>query len=284
MRAQRRRWALLLWLGVGALFSAGCAGGVLEDGRAKALRIASEAGFSPARVDAGPFVLLSYAKGRRGASERLVVYIEGDGRPWQNRYVPSVDPTPLNPIGLELAIQDPAPLVVYIARPCQYTRDLDRRTCHPRFWATHRYAEEVLDATNRAIDHYRTALGASQIELVGYSGGGAVAALVAARRTDVAALTTVVAPLDHAVWTAHHDVSPMNGSLNPADFAERLQAIPQLHLVGDDDSIVPEKIARAYGAKLAGAPQMRIVPIDDYDHDCCWVRDWAKLRRDFAPN
>jgi len=284
MGAQRQRWAPLLLFGLCALLLVGCARGPFEDGRAKALRIGSEAGFSPAKVDAGPFVLYSYTKGRRGASERLVVYIEGDGRAWQNRYVPAPDPTPGNPIGLELAIRDTAPMVAYIARPCQYTRDLDRRTCRPRFWVTHRYAEEVLEAMNRAVDHYRTAFGAKEIELIGYSGGGTVAALVAARRTDVVALTTIAAPLDHAVWTAHHDVSPLEGSLNPVDYVDKLRAIPQLHLVGEDDSIVPEKIARAYGAKMKGARQLRIVPIEDYDHDCCWARDWPKLRRDFAPN
>lgn len=284
MGARRRRWAPLLLCAVGALLLTGCVGSVLEDGRTKALRIASEAGFSPAKVDAGPFVLYSYARGRRGASERMVVYIEGDGRSWQSRYVPPADPTPVNPVGLELAIRDTAPLVVYLARPCQYTRGPDRRTCHPRYWATHRFAEEVLEATNRAIDHYKTVLGAAEIELIGYSGGGAVAALVAARRDDIAALITVVAPLDHAAWTAHHDVSPMIGSLNPADYAETLQAIPQLHFVGGDDSIVPAKIARSYGARMTGTARMRIVPIDDHDHDCCWVREWPRLRRGFTPN
>lgn len=261
-----------------------CAGGLLEDGRAKALRLASDGGFSPAKIDAGPFVLYSYAKGRRGASQRVVIYIEGDGRAWQNRYVPSADPTPGNPVALELAIRDPAPLVVYLARPCQYVRDLDRRSCHPRYWAMDRYAEEVLDATDRAIDHYRTVMGAAEVELIGYSGGGAIAALMAARRTDVAAFTTVAAPLDHAAWTSHHDVSPMTGSLNPVDFADKLRTVPQLHLVGDDDSVVPASIARAYQARMPGAQKLRIVPIEDYDHYCCWARDWRRLRQDFAPD
>ena len=284
MGAQRRRWAPLLWLAASCLFLTGCAGELLEDGRAKALRLASEAGFNPAKVEAGPFVLYSYAKGRRGTSQRMVVYIEGDGRSWQNRYVPPADPTPRNPIALEMAVRDPAPLVVYLARPCQYVRDLDRRTCHPRYWAKDRYAEEVLEATDRAIDHYRTVMGAAQVELIGYSGGGAVAALIAARRDDVVALTTVVAPLDHAAWTSHHDISPMTGSLNPADFADKLQAVPQLHLVGGDDSIVPSTIARAYQARLPRADRIQVVPIEDFDHICCWARDWRKLRQDLTPN
>ncbi len=284
MGAQRRRWAPLLWLTVICWCLTGCAGELLEDGRAKALRLASEAGFSPAKIDAGPFVLYSYVKGRRGASQRMVMYIEGDGRTWQNRYVPAPDPTPRNPIALEMAIRDPAPLVVYLARPCQYVRDLDRRACHPRYWTRDRYAEEVLEATERAIDHYLTILGATEIELIGYSGGGAIAALVAARRTDIVALTTVVAPLDHAAWTSHHDVSPMTGSLNPVDFADKLQAIPQLHLVGGDDSIVPSLVARAYQARSTGATRMRVVPIEDYDHICCWARDWRKLRQELTPD
>ena len=285
--AQRRRWAsliprLLLGLSAAAAMAA-CTGGLLEDGRARALRTISENGFQPALVKAGSFTVYSASKGRRGAGERLVVYIEGDGRSWKTRYSPPVDPTPVNPVGLDLAVRDTAPLAVYLARPCQYTRDRDRRGCHPRYWATHRFAEEVIDAMDRAIDHYKLTLGASEIELVGYSGGGAVAALIAARRGDVVGLTTVVAPLDHAAWTRHHKITPMAGSLNPADFAATLEHIPQTHFVGGDDSVVPVAVAWSYRARMTDPGKTRIIVREDYDHFCCWVRDWTTLRAQSVP-
>jgi hypothetical protein len=44
-----------------------------------------------------------------------------------------------------------------------------------------------------------------------------VASLVAARRHDVVRLVTVAGNLDHLAWTTLHGVSPLTGSLNPAD-------------------------------------------------------------------
>ena len=75
----------------------------------------------------------------------------------------------------------------------------------------------------------------------------------------------------------------MNGSLNPADYADTLRGVPQLHFIGGDDSIVPTHVARSYGEKLAGASRLQIVPLDGHDHTCCWVREWTKLRREYTP-
>ncbi len=52
----------------------------------------------------------------------MVVYIEGDGRAYVNRRTPSNDPTPGNPMALRLALADPSLRVLYLGRPCQYTR------------------------------------------------------------------------------------------------------------------------------------------------------------------
>lgn len=260
-----------------------CTSGLLEDGRARAQRTIAENGFQRALVKAGSFTLYSAFKGRPGGGDRVIVYIEGDGRSWKTRYSPPTDPTPVNPVGLDLAVRETAPLTVYLARPCQYTRDRDRRGCNPRHWTTRRFAEEVVDATDRAIEHYKLLLGASAIELVGYSGGGVVAALVAARRDDVVGLTTVVAPLDHSAWTAHHSITPMAGSLNPADLTSRLERIPQVHFVGGDDSVVPVTVARAYRARMDDPARTRIVIRDGYDHDCCWVRNWKNLNARSGP-
>ena len=262
-----------------AALAAACTPGTLfEDGHQRALRIAGENGFQIARVAAGAFTLYSAYKGRRGEARRMTVYIEGDGNAWHNRFALSADPTPSEPIGLRLAVQDSAPLVVYLARPCQFTGTRDGSLCHPRYWASGRFAPEVIAATAAAIDHYKSLLGAEEVALVGYSGGGAVAALVAAERDDVVGLTTVVGNLDHAAWTAHHEVSPLRASLNPADAAARLSAVPQVHFAGGDDSVMPSLVARAFLARLTTPGQARLAVIEGFDHRCCWVRDWKALR------
>ena len=81
-------------------------------------------------------------------------------------------------------------------------------------------------AVNRAIDALKAASGALGIALAGYSGGGAMAALIAARRPDTVCLVTVAAPLDTGAWTQAIGVSPLRTSLNPLDHAARLASLP----------------------------------------------------------
>jgi len=164
-----------------------------------------------------------------------------------------------------------------VARPCQYTRGDDRAGCDPRFWASDRYGEKVVQAVNAAIDWAQDAARAPRIGLVGYSGGGAVAALVAARRDDVAWLATVAGNLDHATWTRLLDLTPLSGSLNPVDEAARLRLLAQLHLVGGDDETMPAAVAQAYARKLARPDRVHVVIVPGFDHKCCWVRDWPEV-------
>ncbi len=70
------------------------------------------------------------------------------------------------------------------------------------------------------------------LTLVSYSGGGAVATLVAARRNDVHNLVTVAGVLDHELWTRNHHLSPSTGSLNLADVWPGLTNIAQSQDVG----------------------------------------------------
>lgn len=136
----------------------------------------------------------------------------------------------------------PSPNVVYIARPCQFTRN--DPACRSTYWTDRRFSEDVIASMNHAVDVLR-APAAGPVHLVGFSGGGAVAALVAARRGDVASLRTVAGNLDHRALNAHHRVSPMPASLNAVDVAPRLAAVPQAHFVGTKDDVVPPSSPRA---------------------------------------
>jgi fermentation-respiration switch protein FrsA (DUF1100 family) len=111
--------------------------------------------------------------------------------------------------------------------------------------------------------------GARSLRLVGYSGGGVVAALVAARHAGAASLITVAAPLDVEHWIAGHGVSPLTGSLDPLAQAAALRHVPQLHLAGADDKVVPPDVLTSWLQKTSGTcARLRIVP--DFDHQCCW--------------
>jgi pimeloyl-ACP methyl ester carboxylesterase len=114
-----------------------------------------------------------------------------------------------------------------------------------------RFSEDAVAASNQAISRIKGATGAGRVNLVGYSGGGSMAALVAARREDVACLVTIAAPLDTDAWTRAIDVSPLDYSLNPADTCVKAGRHSADHFRGAKDDLVPPRTsARFLGKKL----------------------------------
>lgn len=229
------------------------------------------------RIPTGKFVLSAYASKAIARDDTLTVYIEGDGFAWVTGTQVSDDPTPRNPVGLELALRHPYGAAAYLARPCQYTEIDDTQNCQPTYWTNRRFSHEVIEASSEAITVLKHLYSAEKLVLVGYSGGGAVATLVAARRNDVVRLITVAGTLDHRTWTQHHNVLPLDGSLNPADEWSQLENLPQLHFVGEHDKIMPTDVAQAFAARFPDnrRPEVRNVP--GFDHSCCWIEQWRKI-------
>src|SRR5690606_20500543 len=110
--------------------------------------------------------------------------------------------------------------------PCQFLSSAELQACSIDDWTDARFAEKWVARTNAAIDDAKRATKVSHVVLAGYSGGGVMAALIAARRNDVGALLTVASPLDHAAWTRLHGVSPLSASLNPVSVKEKLFRLP----------------------------------------------------------
>lgn len=202
----------------------------------------------------------------------LNVYIEGDGAAWPTPYHPPHDPTPLQPVSLALAATDPAPAVAYLGRPCQYLDAAELAACSPEYWTNSRFAPEVVTAYMAFLDRLKLTSGARRLRLFGYSGGGVIATLLAARRSDVEQLVTVASPLAVAEWTAWHRVTPLLGSLDPA-VAITTGLPPATHFVGGRDSVVPPRVVASFAVRSGG--RLREVP--EFDHQCCWSRDWRRL-------
>ncbi|MDC8757874.1 alpha/beta fold hydrolase [Janthinobacterium fluminis] len=259
-----------------ACLLAACAAPAPDTRREHADSLAAAAGWQRLTLPADDFVLAAYGPAA-AAGPTLTVYIEGDGLAWLSRARASDDPTPRRPLALELALRHGQGPAAYLARPCQYVDAEARRGCDVAYWTGRRFAPQVVAASSQAIDALKRRYGATQLVLVGYSGGGAVAALVAARRSDVARLVTVAGNLDHAAWTALHGVPPLAGSLNAADDWAALQHIPQWHFIGASDGNVGAGIAAAYAARFPAArrPHLQVVP--GFDHSCCWAEQWPAL-------
>lgn len=270
----RRLVAFLL-----ALFLLGCAGIPAPEARRQhAEQLAAAQGWRGMAIEVPGFALQAFVPSQAFQAETLVVYLEGDGLAWISGATPSADPTPRDPLALRLALAHPGGQAVYLGRPCQYG-DAERSGCAMRYWTDARFAEPVVQAMSQAIDQLKARHGARALVLVGYSGGGAVAALLAARRDDVVRLVTVAGNLDHAAWTAHHRVRPLGASLNPADVAERLRRIPQTHFIGTRDRVIPPQLAENWPQPITGSGRRNLVTLPDTDHACCWADHWPRLWR-----
>lgn len=248
---------------------------MLSDPNQHADEVAGPAHLQRETFDTRDFVLTGFVRITRPDAP-LDLYIEGDGFAWVTISEPSLDPSPHEATGLELAAVDPAPNVAYLARPCQYTpMDLNPRCAVP-YWTSKRYAPEVIASMNDAVDRLAARVPGQPVNLIGYSGGGAVAVLIAARRRDIATLRTVAGNLDSEYVNRIHDVSPMPESLNPIDDARRIGAIAQIHFSGARDKVVPTRVARRF-VERAGPACAQVYVVPDMTHGGDWARAWPRL-------
>jgi len=260
--------------GSAALLCAACA--VLQSPSDYTRTLANDARFVPVKMpDARVLAYVRRLQPELNAAP-LTVYIESDGAPWRVADEPPADPTPLKPLVLSMAIADSSPATAYLGRPCQYLAEADRLKCDPRLWMQARFGEEAVVAMNQAVDQLKLGVGATAINLVGYSGGGAMAALIAARRNDVNCLVTVASPLDTNAWTDALRVSRLDLSMNPVDVAVKLQNVRQTHFRGLRDHLVPPPTSQRFLERVAGAT---VVDKATFDHQCCWSDEWRELRR-----
>ncbi len=173
---------------------------------------------------------------------RLRVYLEGDGHAWITSRLPSLDPSPRNLLVTKLATGDPYPSI-YLARPCQF---VSAPACKTELWTNRRFSQEIVDSLGQALDQLKMRYGNRDFELVGYSGGAALALLLAAQRDDVSFVQTVAGNLSPRLWAHMNGLSPLSGSLDPLGYRTRLQHIPQRHLIGEQDRVVPARLAELY--------------------------------------
>lgn len=202
----------------------------------------------------------------------LHVYLEGDGSPWVKRRWISKDPTPRNPLMLRLMAQDTVPSV-YLGRPC-YHGLADDPHCAPELWTSGRYSQRVVDSMAAALARIWRAGHFKELVLIGYSGGGALAMLLAAQFPQTVAVVTLAGNLDPAVWAQHHGYTPLWTSLNPSRQPPLNPGIFQLHLLGGgDQNILPAMVRSA----VSRQKHAKLHFLADFDHVCCWWEVWPSV-------
>lgn len=226
----------------------------------------------PLVIETGTFVIQSVIPAET-ETDSLRVYIEGDGKAWATKSQPSTDPTPTSPLVAMLAAKDPAPSA-YIARPCQYIMN---NLCSHSIWTDRRFSAEAIESISIAMDKIKLRLRVKHLELVGYSGGGAIALLLAAQRSDVTSVQTLAGNLTPDGWVRLHQLSPLSGALEPADFSDRLRHVPQRHLVGTHDRVIPPGLTQAYITSLPGARCLELHEVEA-THEQGWETAWGTYR------
>ena len=222
---------------------------------------------------ASSFTLTSYER-LQGPAKDIHVYIEGDGHSWRSKYKLSSNPTPKNPLALKLAMIDPHSHVVYLARPCQYTPLAKDLKCDPKYWSSHRFAPEVIQAMNTALDNIKEKNHNASFTLIGYSGGGGLAVLIAAQRKDIKELITVAGDLDHKSLNQYHHLSALSHSLNPIECASQLKHLPQKHLSGEKDKVVPPWVAASFAQAVNAPEKVSVKILPNVTHHAGWEEQW----------
>jgi pimeloyl-ACP methyl ester carboxylesterase len=224
-------------------------------------------------VTGAPFRHVIYRPREPRAGDEMHVYLEGDGTPYIARALIAGDPTPRAPLALELMLEDPGP-TLYLGRPC-YLGLAHDPPCEPAYWTLKRFSPEVVQSLAAALMHELEGTPRRHVTLIGHSGGGALALLVADRVPAVDRVVTIAGNLDVAGWTRLHDYTPLRGSLDPMTGGLHRTDLTLVHFAGGADRNVPESLVRAAASRLGGT----VVVIPGFDHGCCWTEIWPQILR-----
>jgi len=237
----------------------------------RAYQEARESGFQFIALDGGAYRLAAFFKpAQRADAETLHVYLDGDGTPWASRWRVSEEPTPRHPVMLRLMALDSAP-ALYLGRPCYFGHASDPG-CSPELWTGRRYGPEVLDSLEVGLRGFLKRRPFQRLALLGHSGGGALALLLAPRFPEAWAVLTLAGNTDTAAWTARHGYTPLSGSLNPADAPPGRAA--EFHYLGAEDRVIPPEVFGPI-AQRRSPGGWAILP--KMGHSCCWEGSWGTI-------
>ncbi len=233
---------------------------------------ASKQGFAREIVQGSEFQHMIYIQHGADNNPMLHVYLDGDGQPWIGNHLIAADPTPLDPLMLNLMAIDSTPSI-YLGRPC-YHGFSTIAPCAPELWTSGRYSVRVVESMQRVLRDYMRRGGYSEVVLIGHSGGGTLAMLLAERISATRAVVTIAGNLDIEAWTDYHGYSPLEGSLNPAHMPALDSEVHQYHLIGKDDKNMPYYLVEPV---LQRQPHAKVLMWEKFDHACCWQNIWQEF-------
>ena len=193
----------------------------------------------------------------------LRIYLEGDG-----------NPDPSAKIALYYAERDTTNNVIYMGRPCQWTKD---KLCKskPEIYKEQRFHPEIIREIEEVVLHLKNKYKAPKIELIGYDGGATIA-LNLASQMNVSKVITIAGILDTNAYTRQNDVPEMPDAQNPVDKLAILADVPQIHYVGSNDEITPRYTTERFVSKMYNSKSAMVKVVSNTNHT-----DWEGVRLDY---
>jgi hypothetical protein len=205
------------------------------------------------------------------SAKKLHIYIEGDGRPWIYDRI-ALDPGPFDPVVLSLMQQDQSPSF-YLGRPCYFQSKVSLSVqCTPDLWTRARYSKKIVDILIEALNSQSDLARYEEWILIGHSGGGTLAYLMAQELPQVKTVVAISSNLDLDAWVKKHQYAPLDWSLNPASLQNK-KSIRMFYLAGGKDKNVPLELNKTFLEQI----NAKIIYRADYNHVCCWKKEWIQI-------
>ena len=205
-------------------------------------------------------------------NKKLTIYIEGDGLSWVDRFTPSSDPTPTDPLAFKMALIDEGENVIYLARPCQYEWS---NNCNKDVWTFSQYSSTVLNSYKEIINYLSKKH--KDIHLVGYSGGGGIAMYLGSiENENVKSIRTIAGNINHNELSKILNISRLKKSVNFYSIEKKIKQIPQIHYYGLKDKTVPNELQISYAERNLGNKCVAIQSVEDTSHNEGWLDFWAE--------
>lgn len=217
-------------------------------------------GYQKAEIPGDRIMLATWTKNVKPA-QKLRIYIEGNAVTGGlfDKYA-KVE----HPVAMQLALKDDYPYIIYLGRPCYY---VEQKACRPIAWEEGKYMPEIVDEMKAAIERIQKKYRITDIELIGYDGGGTLAMLLAARLKNAKVnVITIGGILNTEHYALFHDEQYPKDSLNPANERFLLSAIPQVHYVGGKDNVMPLAFTQDFVKKMPKPLSVKIKALPNADH------------------
>ena len=209
-------------------------------------------------------------------SNSVIIYIEGDGLSWIDRFTPSSDPTPVDPLAFKLAKLDQNPNVIYLGRPCQYVKN---NQCRKEIWTKLQYSKLVMSQYEEILKEVLK--NHSEVHLIGYSGGSVIAMhLASIEGLNIKSVRTIAGNIDPNKFTNLLNLSSYQTSINLDQIDDKIKSIPQIHYYGNKDKVIPKEIYSNYHDQYFNNSCIKITEVNA-SHNRGWEEFWIDNFSDY---